>query len=218
MKVFNYIRVSTKEQNEARQIEAMKEYNKEHNITNAIELIEKASGNNIEGREQLQLLLKVIGEGDIVVIKSLDRLARSFKDLKYLWQTITDKGAIIEVIDLPILSQYKGNELLGSFINELIITVLSYVSEQEQQHRKQRQAEGIAIAKERGIYGRPRKEIPSNWEEEYTKWKQGKQNAKTTMENLNMPRTSFYRQVKEYEARNNIKININIEEAETNEE
>lgn len=218
MKVFNYIRVSTKEQNEARQIEAMKEYNKEHNITNAIELIEKASGNNIEGREQLQLLLKVIGEGDIVVIKSLDRLARSFKDLKYLWQTITDKGATIEVIDLPILSQYKGNELLGSFINELIITVLSYVSEQEQQHRKQRQAEGIAIAKERGIYGRPRKEIPSNWEEEYTKWKQGKQNAKTTMENLNMPRTSFYRQVKEYETRNNIKININIEEAETNEE
>src|SRR5699024_2540941 len=102
MKVFNYIRVSTKAQNEARQIEAMKKFNEANNIANAIELIDKATGTNTD-REQLQLLLKVVGEGDLVVIKSIDRLSRNYKECKQLWEEITSKGADIVVLDMPLL-------------------------------------------------------------------------------------------------------------------
>ena len=92
-KVFNYIRVSTKEQNEARQLEAMAKWNKDNNVINAIELIDKASGTNTD-RTNLQLLLKVIGEGDILVVQSIDRLSRNYKECKQLWESITSKGMI----------------------------------------------------------------------------------------------------------------------------
>lgn len=199
MKVFNYIRVSTKEQNEARQIEAMEKFNKDNNITNAIELIDKSSGTNTN-REQLQLLLKVVGEGDLVVIKSIDRLSRNYKECKQLWEEITSKGADIVVIDMPMLDTRQYKDLLGSFISDLILSVLGYVAEQETEFRKQRQSEGIAIAKAQGKHlGRPKAEYPSNWEVEYQNWKQGFQTAKDTMDNLGLKRTTFYKLVKQYE-------------------
>lgn len=198
-KVFNYLRVSGKEQNEARQIEAMKKWNKDNNITNAIELIDKATGTNTD-REQLQLLLKVVGEGDLVVIKSVDRLSRSYKEVTELWNTITSKGADIVVIDMPLLDTRQHKDLLGDFISNLILQVLSYVAQQETDFRKQRQMEGIAIAKEQGKHlGRPRAEYPSNWEQQYTAWKEGTQTAKVTMENLGLKRTTFYKLVGQYE-------------------
>lgn len=198
-KVFNYIRVSSKEQNEQRQIEAMEKFNKDNNITNAIELIDKASGTNTD-REQLQLLLKVVGEGDLVVIKSIDRLSRNYKECKQLWEEITSKGADIVVIDMPMLDTRQYKDLLGNFISDLILSVLGYVAEQETEFRKQRQLEGIAIAKAQGKHlGRPKAEYPSNWEKEYQNWKQGFQTAKATMDNLGLKRTTFYKLVKEYE-------------------
>lgn len=198
-KVFNYIRVSSKEQNEARQIEAMEKFNKDNNITNAIELIDKSSGTNTN-REQLQLLLKVVGEGDLVVIKSIDRLSRNYKECKQLWEEITSKGADIVVIDMPMLDTRQYKDLLGSFISDLILSVLGYVAEQETEFRKQRQSEGIAIAKAQGKHlGRPKAEYPSNWEVEYQNWKQGFQTAKDTMDNLGLKRTTFYKLVKQYE-------------------
>lgn len=198
-KVFNYIRVSSKEQNEQRQIEAMNKFNEDNNITNAIELIDKASGTNTD-REQLQLLLKVVGEGDLVVIKSIDRLSRNYKEVIQLWNDITSKGADIVVIDMPLLDTRQYKDLLGDFISNLILQVLGYVAQQETEFRKQRQMEGIAIAKAEGKHlGRPKAEYPSNWLEEYTNWKQGNQTAKVTMENLNLKRTTFYKLVKDYE-------------------
>lgn len=198
-KVFNYIRVSSKEQNEARQIEAMNKFNEDNNITNAIELIDKSSGTNTN-REQLQLLLKVVGEGDLVVIKSIDRLSRNYKECKQLWEEITSKGADIVVIDMPMLDTRQYKDLLGSFISDLILSVLGYVAEQETEFRKQRQSEGIAIAKAQGKHlGRPKAEYPSNWEVEYQNWKQGFQTAKDTMDNLGLKRTTFYKLVKQYE-------------------
>ena len=198
-KVFNYIRVSSKDQNEARQVEAMNKWNDDNNITNAIQLMDKATGTNTE-REQLQLLLKVVGENDLVVIHSIDRLSRNYKECKQLWEQITSKGADIIVIDLPILDTRQYKDLLGSFISDLILSVLGYVAEQETEFRKQRQAEGIAIAKSQGKHlGRPKAEYPSNWENEYGVWKEGKQTAKITMENLGLKRTTFYKLVKQYE-------------------
>lgn len=198
-KVFNYIRVSSKEQNEARQIEAMSKFNKDNNIENAIELIDKASGTNTD-RDNLQLMLKVIGKGDLVVIKSIDRLSRNYKECKRLWEEITSKGADIVVIDMPMLDTRQYKDLLGSFISDLILSVLGYVAEQETEFRRQRQAEGIKIAKEQGKHlGRPRAEYPANFKEQYELWKAGKQTAKVTMENLRLKRTTFYKLVKEHE-------------------
>lgn len=202
-KVFNYIRVSSKEQNEQRQIEAMKNFNKNNNISNAIELIDKASGTNTD-REQLQLLLKVVGEGDLVVIKSIDRLSRNYKEVIELWNTITSRGADIVVIDMPLLDTRQYKDLLGDFISNLILQVLGYVAQQETDFRKQRQMEGIAIAKEQGKHlGRPKAEYPSNWEQQYKAWKEGTQTAKITMDNLDLKRTTFYKLVNLYEGNNN---------------
>ena len=208
MKVFNYIRVSSKGQNETRQVEAMEQWNKENNVTNAIQLIDKATGTNTN-REQLQLLLKVIGEGDLIVIKSIDRLSRNYKECKQLWEEITSKGTDIVVIDMPLLDTRQYKDLLGSFISDLILSVLGYVAEQETEFRKQRQLEGIASMptvngkkvsrKTNRAIGRPKAEFPSNWEEQYTIWKAGKQTAKKTMDNLGLKRNTFYKLIKEYE-------------------
>lgn len=208
MKVFHYLRVSTKCQNESRQVEAMKDWDIKNNVTNAIDLIDKATGTNTN-REQLQLLLKVVGEGDLVVIKSIDRLSRNYKECKQLWEQITGKGADIVVIDMPLLDTRQYKDLLGSFISDLILSVLGYVAEQETEFRKQRQLEGIASMpivdgkkvsrKTNRPIGRPKAEFPSNWEEQYTIWKDGKQTAKVTMDNLGLKRNTFYKLVNEYE-------------------
>lgn len=210
MKVFHYLRVSTKCQNESRQVEAMKDWDIKNNVTNAIDLIDKSTGTNTN-REQLQLLLKVVGEGDLVVIKSIDRLSRNYKECKQLWEQITSKGADIVVIDMPLLDTRQYKDLLGSFISDLILSVLGYVAEQETEFRKQRQLEGIASMpivdgkkvskKTNRPIGRPKAEFPSNWEEQYNAWKAGKQTAKVTMDNLGLRKNTFYKLVKEHEAK-----------------
>ncbi len=198
-KVFNYIRVSSKEQNEQRQVEAMCKWNHDNNIEGAIQLIDKATGTNTD-RPNLQLMLKVIGEGDLLVIKSIDRLSRNYKEVMELWNTITSKSADIVVIDMPLLDTRQHKDLLGDFISNLILQVLGYVAQQETDFRKQRQMEGISIAKEEGKHlGRPKAEYPVGWEEQYKLWKEGTQTAKVTMENLGLKRTTFYKLVKQCE-------------------
>lgn len=200
MKVFNYIRVSTKEQNEQRQIVAMNEFNKANGYDNAIQMIDKSSGTNTE-RPQLQLLLQVVGDGDLVVIKSIDRLSRNYDECRKLWQQITDKGADIIVLDMPLLDTRNHKDLLGNFVSDLILQVLAYVGQQENDFRRQRQAEGIAVAKAQGKHlGRPKAELPNNFKEQYDLWKQGHQTAVATMTNLGLTKTTFYKLVKQYES------------------
>lgn len=205
-KVFNYIRVSTKEQNEGRQVEAMKEWNEANGVTNAIDLMDKCSGTNTD-RPNLQMLLKVVGEGDLVVIKSIDRLSRNYKECKQLWEEITSKGADIVVIDMPILDTRQYKDLLGNFISDLILSVLGYVAEQETTFRKQRQAEGIQCMKEVNgkkigktgrPTGRPKATYPTNWKEVYTKWQNGEITATQGMELTGLKRNTFYKLAKEY--------------------
>ena len=208
MKVFHYLRVSHKSQNESRQVEAMKEWDIKNNVTNAIDLIDKATGTNTN-REQLQLLLKVVGEGDLVVIKSIDRLSRNYKECKQLWEEIVGKGADIVVIDMPLLDTRQYKDLLGSFISDLILSVLGYVAEQENAFRRQRQAEGIAAMpivdgkkvskKTKRPTGRPTINFPDDWQEQYNIWKAGKQTANVTMKNLGLKKNTFYKLVKEHE-------------------
>ena len=204
-KVFNYLRISTRGQNEQRQLDAMEKWNKENNVTNPYVLIDKATGTNTN-REKLQMMLTFLDEGDLVVIKSIDRLSRNYGECKKLWQEIVDKGADIVVIDMPLLDTRQYRDKLGNFISDLILTVLGYVADQENQFRKQRQTEGIAsmpvvdgkkVSKKTGrAIGRPTIEKPSNWNEVYKQWTNKEITGKEAMELTGLKRNSFYKLVK----------------------
>lgn len=197
---YAYGRISDKTQNLARQIQAFKEYGiKEENI-----FVDEKSGKNFE-REQYQLLKQILKrtKNNILIIKSIDRLGRNYQQIQTEWRELI-QYTDIKVLDLPLLDTTKNKNLLGNFISDLILQVLSFVAEQERTNIKERQAQGIAIAKAQGKYkgGKKRINIPNNFEEEYKKWRLGQQNAKTTMSNCLLKRTTFYNLVKEYEKNN----------------
>lgn len=196
--IYGYARVSTTEQKQDRQVEALKKYGvKEDNI-----FIDKKSGKDFE-REEYQLLKKIMKrtQSNVLIIKSIDRLGRNYKEILREWQELTHELKVdIIVLDMPLLDTTKFKDLLGTFIADLILQVLSFVAEQERENIRQRQAEGIAIAKSKNVkFGRPLIKKPDKFDEEFIKWKNGEQTAKTTMENLNLKRSKFYMFVKEYE-------------------
>lgn len=165
--IFGYVRVSSRDQNEARQLAAMKEFKvPEHNI-----YMDKQSGKDFE-RPQYQKLINTIAENDLLIILSIDRLGRNYNEIQNQWRIITkDLNADICVIDMPLLDTRRGKDLLGTFIADLVLQVLSFVAETEREHIRQRQAEGIAAAKERGVqFGRPPKPLPDNFDEIYNRW------------------------------------------------
>ena len=198
--IYGYARVSTKEQKEDRQVEALKKYGiEESNI-----FVDKISGKDFNRPEYkfLKELMKRT-QNNVLVIKSIDRLGRNYREILHEWQELTHELNIdIVVLDMPLLDTTLHKNLLGTFISDLILQVLSFVAEQERTNTRTRQAEGIAVAKAKGTkFGRPRIELPANFEEEYIKWKEGKQTAKATMEKLGLKRGKFYIFVKEYEGR-----------------
>lgn len=167
-KIYGYARVSTREQNEDRQIIALKEMGvPESNI-----YLDKLSGKNFE-RPQYKRLLKRLNSEAVLYIKSIDRLGRSYRDLSEQWRIITkEKGADVVVIDMPILDTRREKNLFGTFISDLILALLSYVAETEYRTIHQRQAEGIAAAKARGVkLGRPPRPLPENFHAVYQKWR-----------------------------------------------
>ena len=198
--LYGYARVSTKEQKEDRQVEALKEYGiKEENI-----FVDKISGKDFN-RPEYKFIKELMKRttNNILVIKSIDRLGRNYKEILHEWQELTHELKVdIIVLDMPLLDTTKFKDLLGTFISDLILQVLSLVAEQERSNIRQRQEEGIAVAKAKGTkFGRPKIKMPSNFEEEYIKWKEEKQTAKVTMEKLGLKRGKFYMFVKEYENR-----------------
>lgn len=186
--IYGYARVSTKEQNEDRQVEALKEYGiKEENI-----FTEKVSGRDFNRPEYrfLKELMKRT-QNSVLVIKSIDRLGRNYREILHEWQELTHELNIdIVVLDMPLLDTTKYKDLLGTFISDLILQVLSFVAEQERTNTRVRQAEGIAIAKAKGTkFGRPRVKVDRNeFEKQYAIWKAGEQSAKSCMEALNLKR------------------------------
>ena len=195
-KFIGYARVSTTSQKEDRQIFALKEMGVlEKDID-----VDKMTGKNFE-RPQYNKMLKKLDENTVLFIKSIDRLGRSYQDLSEQWRVITkDKKADVVVIDMPILDTRREKNLLGTFISDLILTLLSYCSANEFDLIHQRQAEGIAAAKARGVkMGRPPMPLPENFDHIYKEWKGGKITAVEAAQQCKMPISSFKYRAKMYQ-------------------
>ena len=195
-KVYGYCRVSTKEQNLDRQIQALKEYG----VNDRDIITDKQSGKdfNREGYQTLKNTL--LRAGDTLVIKELDRLGRDMQQIKDEWQQLQKNGINIVVIDNPILDTEGKTDLEKTLISNIVFELLSYMAEKEREKIRQRQAEGIAEAKAKGKHlGRPRAEYPELWEWYYSQWKSGDITAVKAMELLNLKKNTFYKLVKEYE-------------------
>ena len=195
-KTFAYCRVSSTDQNEDRQVEAMLELG----INERDIFIDKCSGKNFD-RPQYQALKLQLREGDVLVIKSIDRLGRNYKQICEEWREIVrDIKANIKVVDMPILDTTRTDGLIGEVISDIVLQLLGYVAEQERAFIKQRQAEGIKLAKEKGKrLGKPPIQYPDNWSEVYTIWKLGSITAREAMKRLNLKPTSFYKLAKNYQ-------------------
>ena len=159
-KVYGYVRVSSQEQNEDRQLIAMAEAG----VARANIFIDKQSGKDFD-RPNYKRLIKRLRPGDTLFIKSIDRLGRNYEEIQNQWRIITkDKDVDMVVIDMPLLDTRINKNLLGTFISDLVLQLLSFISENERTTIRQRQAEGIAAAKKRGVrFGRPTKEAPQNF-------------------------------------------------------
>jgi DNA invertase Pin-like site-specific DNA recombinase len=193
-RIFGYARVSSNDQNEGRQIEALTAAG----IDERFIFTDKATGKDFD-RPEYQLLLRALREGDTLIIKSIDRLGRNYREIREQWGMITKElKAHIKVLDLPLLDTTTGNkDLTGTFIADIVLQILSYVAETERVNIKQRQAEGIRLAKEQGKHlGRPAAEFPPNFDAAYTSWKRGEITATKAMEILNLKKTTFYKLVK----------------------
>lgn len=194
-KTFGYCRVSSSDQNEDRQVEAMLDLG----INERDIFVDKCSGKDFD-RPKYQAIKLQLREGDILVIKSIDRLGRNYKQICEEWREIVkDIKADIKVLDMPILDTTRTDGLIGEVISDIVLQLLSYVAEQERAFIKQRQAEGIKIAKEKGKrFGKPPIQFPNNWEEVYPIWQSGEITARNAMKQMNLKPTSFYKLVKKY--------------------
>ena len=195
MKKYGYVRVSTREQNLERQIRVMKEEGVDgENIYS-----DQMSGKDFN-RPQYNKLLKKLKQGDMVIIKSIDRLGRNYKEILEQWRIITKiKGANIKVIDMPLLNtEIENGDLTGVFIADLVLQILAYVAETERTFIKQRQAEGIAIAKKKGVkFGREKLDMPEEFGEYYMLWKKGKISVREGAKAMEISPSTFYRRCME---------------------
>lgn len=194
--IYGYMRVSSKEQNEDRQKIALTEMGvPEKNI-----YMDKQSGKDFE-RTQYKRLLRKLNENSVLYIKSIDRLGRNYGELNEQWRIITkEKKADIVVIDMPLLDTRREKNLLGTFISDVVLALLSYVAENERTNIKQRQAEGIAAAKARGVkFGRPPLPIPQNFYQMHKDWRAGKITIEEAAKACNMCPKTFYNKAVKYE-------------------
>ena len=197
-KVYGYARVSNQSQNEARQIKAFNDLG----IAKDRIFIDKQSGKDFN-RQEYQTLKRMLKDSpnSLLVITSIDRLGRNYKEITREWQElIAECKADIKVLDMPLLDTTQYKDVLGTFISDLILQVLSFVAEQERANIKARQAEGIAIAKANNVrFGRPKTKVPDNFFEICEKWKLKEITATEAISKTRLKRTNFYKLVKELE-------------------
>lgn len=194
-KILGYMRVSSREQNEDRQRVALLEMGvPESNI-----YVDKLSGKDFN-RPQYKKMLRKLDKDTVLFVKSIDRLGRNYADLNEQWRIITkEKGADIVVIYMPLLDTRREKNLLGTFISDIVLALLSYVAENERINIKQRQAERIAVAKAKGVkFGRPPRPIPDNFYEVYQQWKAKKITLKQAASLCEMPETTFFYKAKKF--------------------
>ncbi|MBT2700386.1 recombinase family protein [Bacillus sp. ISL-40] len=193
---FGYIRVSSRDQNEARQLQSMKEVG----ISNRDIFIDKQSGKDFN-REQYQSLKHHLRTGDVLYIHSLDRFGRNKEEILNEWTDITKKLKVdIVVLDMPLLDTTKYQDSLGTFISDLVLQILSWLAEEERERIKKRQREGIDVAQQNGIkFGRPKAELTNAFITVYKEWKAERITATEAMKIADLKRTTFYKLVREYE-------------------
>lgn len=192
--IYGYVRVSTREQNEARQLTAMREFGvPEENI-----VIEKLSGKDFQ-RPRYKKLIRGLREGDVLVLKSIDRLGRNYTEILEQWADITKKRkAAIVVLDMPLLDTRQGRDLTGTLISDIVLQLLSYVAQAERENIRRRQAEGIAEAKARGVrFGRRRMEISEEFKELAYAWRLGEISSRSAAERLGVSHSTFLRRTRE---------------------
>lgn len=198
MSDYGYVRVSTAEQNEDRQLIAMSDAGvpRENIFT------DKQSGKDFD-RPAYKKLMRKLKPGDVVYFKSIDRMGRNYKDVIEQWRIITkNKGADVVVLDMPILDTRQQKNLIGTLISDIVLQLLSYVSETERINIRQRQAEGIAAAKKRGVrFGRPPKEMPPDFEEIIRRWEKKELTMTEITEQYGMSQSTFYKLKREFEIR-----------------
>jgi len=191
---YGYIRVSTKEQNEQRQIHALKEYGiSEKNI-----YMDKQSGKDFN-RKQYQKMLRKMNKGDALVVKSIDRLGRNYEEILEQWRILTrEKEITIVVLDMPVLDTRQAKDLTGTLIADIVLQLLSYVAQTEREFIRQRQAEGIAIAKQNGVkFGRRPMQRPEEYELVKKLWSENKLSARAAARKLGVTHKTFLKWTKE---------------------
>ena len=196
MSVYGYIRVSSKDQKEDRQQIALKEVGVEKQNIYA----DKQSGKDFN-RPQYKKMLRKLKKDDLLYVGSIDRLGRNYEEILQQWRILTkEKGVDIVVLDMPLLDTRRGKDLMGTFLSDIVLQVLSFVAENERTNIKQRQAEGIAAAKAQGIkFGRPPLPLPDNFYEVHKAWRSKKITLKQAAEACNMPVGTFYGKARKFE-------------------
>ena len=187
--VYGYIRVSSMDQNENRQLDAMWE----KNIPKENLYIDKQSGKDFD-RPQYMKMMKRLKAGDLLYIVSIDRLGRNYKEIQNQWHILTkEKDVDICVIDMPLLDTRTGKDLMGTFIADIVLQILSFVAQNERENIKKRQAEGIEAAKARGVkFGRPPQPLPNNFQEVHMAWRSKKITLQQAADACEMPMGTFY--------------------------
>ena len=192
-KIYGYVRVSSRDQNEDRQLIAMHE----NGISQDNIFIDKQSGKDFN-RPSYKKMLRMLRKGDLLYIKSIDRLGRSYDDILEQWRVLTKKKKVdICVIDMPLLDTRNGKDLMGAFLGDVVLQVLSFVAENERKMIRMRQAESIQAAKARGIrFGRPEHPLPENFDEVYRRWTDGQISGIKAAAELGMAPSTFRYKVK----------------------
>ena len=193
-KIYGYVRVSSKDQNEDRQLIAMEELR----IPRSNIYVDKQSGKDFNRPKYLRLLRR-LRKDDLLYVKSIDRLGRNYEEILQQWRFLTkEKGIDIVVMDMPLLDTRRGKDLLGAFLSDIVLQVLSFVAENERENIRQRQAEGIAAAKARGVkFGRPIIELPPDFPELVSAVERNEMTAKEAGKRCGMSPSSFYRKSRE---------------------
>lgn len=192
--IYGYIRVSSTDQNEDRQRIALQD--RKVSLKNIY--MDKLSGKDFN-RPNYKKLVRKLKSGDILYIKSIDRLGRNYEEIQNQWRIITKEiGADVVVLDMPLLDTRRDKNLLGTFISDIVLQLLSFVAENERVSIRQRQIEGIAAAKKRGVkFGRPVKDIPENFDEVVRKWERKDISINEIIRNYGISESTFYRRLRE---------------------
>ncbi len=194
-RIYGYVRVSNLDQNEARQMLALRE----RQVPRQNIYVDKQSGKDFD-RPQYRRLVRQLTPGDLLYILSIDRLGRNYEEIQNQWRILTkEKGVDIVVLDMPLLDTRLNKDLMGTFIADLVLQILSFVAQSERENIRKRQAQGIAAARARGVrFGRPEKAVPANFGATVRAWEKGQISIMQAIARCGMSEATFYRRLREY--------------------